>query len=175
MSYTLDIGYTRPVATKNLSLPDWDGQSDWNRINWTTLPNEPKGEVGAQYSCTSSSPMRPAILRRYWAPIKNVYDKNTKIIEINPANQSAVKNGAMIGENFYAVHKITDSTTNAEIYMPISGSINLNVGFHEAVTADVVKAFLCDMIDQFFPKATTTSNQIAAQLNRSFEFLDETT
>jgi hypothetical protein len=174
MSYTIDLGYTRPVATKNLAIPDWNGQTAWQETPWTKLGNESKGEVGKEYTCTTSSSLRPTTLRRFWFPIDNIYAKNEKLGKVNPAYQSPVKNGVGIGENFSTVMKITDSVTNSIVFSPFSGSIILNVGLHEAITADVVKAYLCDMVDQFFPKATTSSNQIAAQLNRSFEFLDET-
>lgn len=177
MSYTIDHGYTRPVATINLALPSFD-KSVWKAREWTT--KNPKALDKNQkrqefvYVDASSPTDRDTVLRLWSGKVPNIYDRYSDIAPINKINQSPVTAGVQFGGSLTNTDRISDGVSPTDIYMPKSISLNVVCGLHEAITATELKASVCDLIDQMFPTGSVSANQIALLAKGSFDYLDET-
>lgn len=168
MSLTIDLGYTRNTTTKNVAIPD-QAASQW-------APGKLQGQAEAknnqaEYVNITSPVDRVATCDIWRRKIDDVY----KGTGINPVDQAPHTDGISIGRKLSAKYKITDSVTNESVIVPISGTITITTGVHEAMSANVIEAFLKDVVAQLYPTASITSNQIARQLSGSLGYIDETT
>lgn len=165
MSYTIDPGFTRPVATKNVAVTDWDYSSYTSPI----VTGSDKHRV-IKTSNKTSDLDRPAIIEIKRDFIEDAY-KNTGI---NPQYRSPVKEGLSVKILFTTVKKITDSATGEYVYIPYRHTETNTWVLHPAIDASTILQDLKDSWGLWFPTDSVTANQIADILAGGPGMLDET-
>lgn len=165
MSYTIDPGYTVPVATKNVAVYDID-YSDYT--NPVVAGNDNHRTIKFQ---NKTSPLdRPMKIELHRDFIENAY----KGTGVNPVNQSAVKTGMTLKMYISTVKAITDSATGEVIYIPQKFSQSYFTVLHPAIDATEVLKDLKINWGHWFPTDSVTANQIADMLAGGPGMLDET-
>lgn len=162
MAYTIDYGYTRSTATKEISVakPDYE--------NWTVSQETRRTDNQLQrdwVNLTSPSD-RVAHLRVWNKGVNDIYASSS----INAANQAPVKTGIKLGCMHEATLLISSTDDNlssnsscgcqTDVYAPISFTGTLTCIKHPGVTPAVMRQFLLDSINKWFPEDSTSDDQI---------------
>lgn len=160
MAYTIDYGYTRSETTKNITVarPNY---SDWTVSQETRKTDN---QLQRDWVNLTSPSDRVAHLRVWNKSVADVYQSS----DINVANQAPVKTGVRIGcmqEAILSISEESDSPAASccdrdPVYAPITFTGQLMCIKHPAITPDVMRQYLLDCINKWFPEESTTSDQI---------------
>lgn len=166
MAISIDYGYTLPVTTKNLAIPDID-YTVWPRIASSDSP----ADMQAHYTAIGAPLDRQPKSWMFRRKVTNIYERSG----ISAIYQSPIKEGIRLGAGTSVIMKITDSDDPTHpIYIPASCTTTWILGLNPNISVSQLKWLLDLNVGMMFPTDSVTTNQLASWLAGSLTHLDET-